>query len=143
MEGMVLVADSRRARLFDAEGQPFRLTEIVDFAQPRAVLEGDSPRGHIFAGESGTRHGLEPTSLPKDKQKRNFAVDLANYLEDELSHGNFSSLTVVAPPEFLGELRTAFSQRLNAVIGASIAKDLMTCTSDELAEYLRGQHISP
>ena len=63
MANWVLVADSRRARVFAIEDKHFALSEVADFAYLEGSRRGDNPTGHIFAGATGTRHGPEsPTS---------------------------------------------------------------------------------
>lgn len=139
MTSWVLVADSRRAKLFNIEDARCTLSEVADFTHPVASQHGDNPAGHTFGASTGTRHGLEPATLPQEKEVRAFAVELAKYLQHEFSQQHFSKLILVAAPEFLGELRAALSDSLRAAVSASIAKDLLSYADADLSNYLRSQ----
>lgn len=139
MTRWVLVADSRRARVFSCDDAKFALNEVADLAHPLASQQGDNPTGRIFAGGSGTRHGMEPATLPKEKELHAFAAQLAHYLQHEFSQQRFSKLILVAAPDFLGEVRAALPDALSAAVSGSVAKDLVACTSAEIANYLNAQ----
>ncbi|HET8711512.1 MAG TPA: host attachment protein [Spongiibacteraceae bacterium] len=139
MTSWVVVADSRRARIFANEGAHFSLREVADFAHPLESLHGGNPKGHISAGSSGTSHGMEPATLPKEKSRHAFAHEIANYLQQEFAQKHFSKLILVAAPEFLGEVRAALPDKLGSVVSGSVAKDLVACTQGDISKYLDAQ----
>ena len=138
MNNWLLVANSRHAKIFSVTGAHYELAELADFAHPVASQRGDNPTGHISASSKGTSHGMEPQTLPKEKEVQAFAVELAQYLQSEFSQRHFSELTLAAAPEFLGELRSALTEKVRAVAKA-INKDLTACSDAELSTYLREQ----
>jgi len=139
MSNWLLVANSRRAKIFSVSGAHYELTELADFAHSVESRRGANPSGHIAAASKGTRHGMEPQTLPKEKEAQAFALELAQYLQSEFAQRHFSELTLAAAPEFLGELRSALTEKVRAVAKA-IKKDLTACSDAELSNYLREQN---
>lgn len=135
----ILVADSRRARVFSKGDEHDDLAEVADFSHPLEANEGDNPKGHVFAARSGTRHGMEPATLPKEKERHAFAAELSRYLQNEFSQRRYSKLLLVAAPEFLGDMRNALTDNLNAHVVGSIAKDLVACSTNEISNYVNVQ----
>lgn len=139
MNNWVLVADSCHARIFEIDSTNFSLAEVADFIYPIEGHHGRNPVGHISAARTGTHHGLEPKTLPKEKARHEFASRLMNHLLVEYSNGRFSKLILVAAPEFLGELRSAAPHGLRSTIVLSIKKDLLKYSNAELSDFLRVQ----
>lgn len=137
MTTWVAVTDSHRARIFSYEDGSHSLAEVTGLTHPLIHAKGENPTGRIFAGQTGTRHGLEPATLPKEKEKHAFAVELTQYLQQEFLQEKFSRLILVAEPDFMGEVRDAMSDVLSAAVIGSIAKDLVSRTDAEIANYLR------
>ncbi len=137
MTSWLLVADSRHAKIFTIEDARFALIEVADFKHPLANQRGGNPAGHVFAAASGTRHGLEPATLSKEKDVHAFAVELGQYLQHEFSQRHFSKLTVAAAPEFLGELRATLPENVRSSIATTIDKNLLLYSDAELTTYLR------
>ena len=79
---------------------------------------------------------MEPQTLPKEKEAQAFAVELAQHLQSEFAQRHCSELTLAAAPEFLGELRSALTEKVRAVV-KTINRDLMGCSDAELSTYLR------
>ncbi|MFT3931095.1 MAG: host attachment protein [Spongiibacteraceae bacterium] len=134
----ILVADSRRARVF-AGDEHSEWAEVADFSHPQKANAGDNPKGHIFAAKSGTRHGMESATSPREKEQHAFAAELSHYLQSEYSQQRFAKLVLVAAPEFLGELRNALTDTVHAHVAGSIAKDLVACTIHEISNYVTAQ----
>lgn len=139
MNSWLLVANSRRGKIFSIADARGELTELADFVHPAPSRLGDNPTGHISAAARGTRHGMEPATLPKEKEVHEFAAELAQYLEREFSQQHFSKLTLAAAPEFLGELRATLPENIRAAVTVSINKDLLSYSAAELSTYLREQ----
>ncbi len=137
MTSWLLVADSRRAKIFSINDKRFDLREIADLAHPSPSQRGESPAGRVFATQSGARHGLEPAMSPEEKDKHAFAAEIALYLQDNFAQRRFSDLTVAAAPEFLGELRAALPDSVGAAVSASLNKNLLSYSDAELSAYLR------
>ncbi|HSB96078.1 MAG TPA: host attachment protein [Spongiibacteraceae bacterium] len=139
MTSLILVADAGRAKFFSAADKHYELTELADFVHPVAVQ--DNPGGGTVAGHSGTRHGLEPRTLPKEHDLKAFAAELAKYVEEQFAKRDYSDLTLAAPPEFLGALRNALHRNTQKIVGRTIDKDLTHCTSAELSRALKESNV--
>lgn len=143
MNTWILVADSRKAKIFEATKKNSGLTELAGFIHPHAESKlGDNPNGRAIGGHGGTRHGMEPQTLPKQVEVKEFAADLARYLEKEFSVHHFSELILVASPEFLGAVRGALNRNLQGAITHSINKDLTQSSPAELMSYVKDQLFS-
>ena len=136
----VLVADSARARLFHADGSAGALQEQTDLLMPDSRLKegelvSDRP-GRTFDSGGHGRHAMEPATSAKDMESHRFAVQIAEQLEKEHLQNTFNRLTLVAPPAFLGELRSALSDGVRAKVSAELDKDLVQFDSNAIREHL-------
>ncbi|NJO67722.1 MAG: host attachment protein [Rhodospirillales bacterium] len=73
---------------------------------------------------------------PKRYEKRLFAHEMADRLEDARKKGAFDRLVVVAPPEALGDLRAEFGKSLASLVSAEMPKDLTKVPIHALPEFL-------
>lgn len=136
----MLVADAARARIFEvdaAKGALVRTPVREMTAETLASREIGSDRpGRSFDSAGQGRHAMEPPTDPHRYEKRRFAHDLAEVLEDERKKGNFGRLYLVAPPQMLGDLREALSDGLRRLVGCETAKDLAMLAPHEIEEHL-------
>ena len=140
MKAWILVADSRRAKIFEMIGKFAGMVEVADFIYPHVDTEpGGNPAARVVTGRAGTRHGMEPRALPKEHEVKEFAAGLASYLDKQFSIHAFSELVLVASPEFLGAVRGALHGNLQAAVTHSINKDLTRCTPAEIMEQVKGK----
>ncbi len=111
----VLVADGSRARLFAKtdDTSKFALVETFEHPESRAKvhdLMADKP-GRTF--ESGltnhARSAKESRTNPKRVEAEKFAREIRQRLATHLDAHAFDDLVVVAPPKFLGLLRSMLS----------------------------------
>ena len=135
----VVVADGSRARYFIIESER-TLTEIEDMVSPEHRLhEGDltSDRaGRSFDSKGEGRHAMEPPHTRKQKGVAKFAHRLADRLERARAAGEIDRLVLIAPPKFLGELRSSLSDATNQLVVISIDKETTTESPRELADHL-------
>jgi len=136
----VLVADGSRARLFVNEVvgkglKPALDQEFVGTKLPSREIATDKP-GRAFDSAGEGRHAMEPPTDPHRREKQAFAHELADVLEDGRKRNAFDRLVVVAPPEALGDLRSAFSDALRRMVSAELNKDLTKIPIHGLADYL-------
>jgi protein required for attachment to host cells len=136
----VLVADSARARLFQAAGPGGHLEEMTDLVMPSSRLQeqdlvSDRPgRAFDIAGEG--RHAMEPRTSAKEVESDRFAARIAALLESERQQGSYARLVLVASPAFLGQLRSALSDQVHALVGLELDKHLVQLRADEIREHL-------
>ncbi len=136
----VLVADGARARLFINQGagtglNPALGQEFIGTNLPRRDIVSDRP-GRTFDSAGEGRHAMEPPTDPKRHEKRVFAHELAQILDDGRKANAFDRLVIVAPPDALGDLRAAFGDELKRMIGGELNKDLTKVPTRELPDHL-------
>ncbi len=136
----VLVADSSRARLFEAAGAMAALEERTDLVMPSARLQeqelvSDRP-GRTFDSFGEGRHAMEPPTAAKDIASGRFAAEIAALLESERQRGTYTRLVLVAPPAFLGQLRGALSDSVSALISAELDKHLVQLAPEAIRGHL-------
>jgi protein required for attachment to host cells len=137
----VLVADASRARLFRVEQPQQTLTpalgeELIGSNLPSREIASDRPGRSFDSGGQG-RHAMEPPTDPARHAQEAFARDVVRLLDEKRKSGSFERLVVVAPPQFLGDLRAVMPQQLQAAVSTEIAKDLSKLPPHELAGHLR------
>ncbi len=129
MSSWILVADSARARLFNAETTKSALSEIESMIHPEAQqheqkLTSDLP-GSQAGGATNSHHSVGGKTAPKEYEAVKFARELCKYLEAAHYSQKFSQLIVVAAPTFLGHLRKEMSSNVAKVITLEIDKDIV------------------
>ncbi|EIL98435.1 host attachment protein [Rhodanobacter thiooxydans] len=150
---MVVVADSVRARCFEANAKPATWTEVACLTNPDGRALGRDapterlPRTNESAGPS--RHAIEPHTTLSEKSLDAFARSIGETLERDRRAGRFEHLVLVAAPHLLGVLHTHFSKSLRASIVGELKLDLAGLSADEIharlpREFLRqaGPHAS-
>ncbi|MBD8527460.1 host attachment protein [Pseudomarimonas arenosa] len=141
MKTWVLIANSARARLFEAEKKNGGLTELADFVQPDSQMRGvdlaDSRPGRVQESASPERHSMEPHTHPRDKSALQFAHGLADILDRARVEHEYDRLVLVAPPRFLGQLRNSLDDQVSQLVVNSVDKDISTATVDEIETLLR------
>jgi protein required for attachment to host cells len=137
----VLVADAARARLFQVE-QPRQtlapaLGEELIGSNLRSREIGSDRPGRTFDSGGQGRHAMEPPTDPARHAQEEFARDVVRLLDEKRTSRAFERLIVVAPPQFLGDLRGLMPQQLRESVSAEIAKDLSKLPAHELQDHLR------
>ncbi|NKB58477.1 MAG: hypothetical protein GKS00_19285 [Alphaproteobacteria bacterium] len=131
----VVVADGARGRFFQlSEGHELVSVyahELVGEALASRDLASDRP-GRTFERGGDGRHAMEPHSDPKRYAKTVLAREIGRLLEAERKKRSFDHLVVVAPPQFLGDLRGAMSKPLQELIATEINKDLSKLAPHQL-----------
>jgi protein required for attachment to host cells len=137
----VLVADAARARLFQVEPPeqtlaPALAQELIGSNLPSREIVSDRP-GRTFDSGGQGRHAKEPPTDPARHAQEQFAREVVRLLDEKRESRAFERLIVVAPPQFLGDLRAMMPQRLREAVSAEIAKDLSKLPPHELQHHLR------
>lgn len=133
LEG-VLVANAARARLFERDPENKAMRELASFVHPRARLKGaalgrDRP-GQAFKGEARTAY--EPHTDLHQKEHAEFARELAQRLEEEVTKRRFPRVAVFASNPFLGELGAHLGGATQRLLRAAVALDLTAFDDSEL-----------
>jgi protein required for attachment to host cells len=141
MAKWVVVADSVRCRLYEQELVQSDYCEIKDWVHPESRLHDrdamtDQPGSDGGAVGQG-RHAMPSKTDPKEHEQAVFAREIVEHLENGRKHGAFNHLVLVAPPAFLGKLRSEMSDELGRMLVAEINKDLTKCSANEVQEYVK------
>ena len=126
----VLVADSARARLLEADGPRGALTELKSLVHPEARLRNqdldtDTPGTTVPHADSHA-HAAEV-----------FARELGDTLNEGWKDGQFDRLVLAAPPRFLGLLREVLPDGVLGCVGNEVNRDLLQFTDlTELRHHL-------
>ncbi len=97
---------------------------------------GTDKPGRTFDRVGTGRHAKEPRVDWHRFEKHKFARSMAKVLDKAAGNGAFDRLVLVAPPQTLGELRSALDKKTRARITAESAKDLTNLSIHELPEHL-------
>jgi protein required for attachment to host cells len=132
----VLVADAGGARLFSLEGPRNRIRlklirELAAALAPSREIASDRP-GRSFDRSGQGRHAEEPPTDPKRHAKFSFAREIGQMLDDERKQNAYGRLHVVAPPQFLGDLRGVMGDDVRALVEREVNKDLSKLSPHEL-----------
>ena len=136
----VLVGDATNARLFEVTPNRKRLTEVW----PKA-LSAESPAsrdiasdrpGRAFNSAGRGRHTQEPRTDPHRYEKTRFAHHVAHTLDEERKKNTFVRLILVAPPQFLGDLRAALPEPLSRCVSETVDKELTSLDTATLEKQL-------
>ncbi len=135
----VVVADGTRARLFNRHKNR-KLEEFDTLLSPvHRLHEGDlvSDRdGRTFDSAGTGRHAMGNRNSAKDHEMTIFAKRLAARLEEGRNAGELERLVLIAPPRFLGQLRSHLSERAAELVALTIDKELTTLPVDKLESHL-------
>ena len=136
----VLAADAARARILESTpGQcPWRelMEETRSIANPLSREQGRDRPGQVFESIGPTRHVMQPRRDPHKAAKLDFARALAFRLEVAGRPRRFQGLFLVAPPGFLGALRSALGSEARRRLAGTLDHDL---TRQPLAQVV--QHM--
>ncbi len=136
----VVVADSARARIFEWPGRGADLNELVDLTNSQArlreqALTSDRP-GMAFGSRGHSRRRMQNPKSEVDNTVANFAHDIAAQLKTGLDRHSYERFVLMAPPEFLGKLRsqldTQVGKRLVESVSVNLAKEDKSVIQDHL-----------
>ena len=137
----VLIADAHRARCFEREASSNLLIEQADFVAPQTRitnlprntdLSGAAGKGHGRTGHAGTQ--FEPKTELPDKERSQFARELAQYVNTAVNEHRCDKLVLIATSTVLGDLKPQLNSAATLALSRTIAKDLTHYTGPELAQ---------
>jgi protein required for attachment to host cells len=138
----VLVAHEAGARVFEnlGPGKGLRLLEEIDHPEGRqrdGDFDADRP-GRSFQRNAGDvrRSAMSRSEGPHDRAISDFARALAGKLQNARTAGQYDRLVLVAPPKFLGLLRSSLDAPTEGCVVGSLNKDLAASDQKELVKQL-------
>ena len=140
MSVCVVVANSSKARVLLAENAHSPLIENADYAHPQSRLREQDlvSDGSGSAADSGGfgKHSMGHEQATKHKQAELFAQELGAEI-DKLRHKtNLRRIYLVAPPRFLGLLRTSISKQCHELLHGEVNKELVTHSLEDIRSHL-------
>lgn len=147
----IVVADQTEARFFEVERADGELHLAGQLSDPAARLhdrdlKSDRPgrkfdRAPLRGGRRGAtaHHGVGDEHKPRKHEAALFARRIAEALTLARRTGGFDRLVIMAPPGFLGTLRSALPAALRSAVAAEIAKDLVHESPSAVRTYLPPQ----
>ncbi len=143
MTHWILIADASGARAVSTLGPQAPLTLLREFANPLGrqrtqELDSDLPGRVVKAGSPGARSAMEPRTTTHDEAAIQFARHLAVSLRKELDSGSYGALSLVAPPHFLGLLRSELDKKVQQTVQGTLDRDLVHLALHELKPHLEG-----
>lgn len=137
----IMVADAAQARFFVSEAGQLRPHDEASFDDPTAHvrshdLVSDRP-GRTMESVGGAHHAEEPRVDPHRAAKAAFAKRVADFVEKSAIEEKFDDLFVVAPPQMLGDLRSALGRHSTARLVGTAPKDLTKIPTAELKAHLQ------
>lgn len=136
----VLVADGAKARLFEIAAKDAQMTEIDCFAHPEGRAAGrdltTERRPMVEESATSVRHALEPHTSLREKSAERFVRELRDVLQNGHAQGRYERIVLVAPPHFLGVLRSGLGDHLSERVTAEIRRDLTALPPGEVRARL-------
>tara|TARA_R110000823_G_scaffold47903_19_gene122020 strand:- start:12934 stop:13380 length:447 start_codon:yes stop_codon:yes gene_type:complete len=141
MKTWILVADGSKARIYEYMGpnEALRLLDNGEFSHSNKPSReiAQEKRGRVFHSADGSRSAMERPSDPHEFEKKRFAAQLADHLNQEEKKRRFDRLIVVAPPKSLGELRQQLSSAVLERVAGEIDKELTNLDPADLPKHLQ------
>ena len=137
----ILVADSITATIYKADARLDDLEAVVrlDHAagrlQARDLVTDDRGRTQAYPG--GARSATDPRHTPHENEVHVFAHEVAQTLRKGLTDKAFEGLVLVAPPMFLGRIRSELDVRTTDRVVGSIPHDYTREPVGDLPRLLR------
>lgn len=138
----ILVAHDAGARLFEnnGPGKGIELIEEIEHPEGRERdrdIISDRP-GRSFRKNSGDprRAAMSRSEGPRERVVSDFARSLAQRLQQARVENQCRRVVLVAPPRFLGLLRSALDAPTAQLVVGSLDKDLASAKEAELIERL-------
>jgi protein required for attachment to host cells len=138
----ILVAHDAGARVFenDGPGKGLQLIEEIDHPEGRERdqdINADRP-GRSFRKNSADprRAAMSRSEGPRERVVADFARAMAEKLKQGRVENQYERLVLVAPPRFLGLLRSSLDGPTAQLLVGSLNKDLASTTQAELIGHL-------
>jgi protein required for attachment to host cells len=137
----IVVADATRARILEVNDKGVGIEPALERVPigsnlPSREIASDRPGRTLDRAGEG-RHAKAPPTDPARHAKAEFAQALAELLDGERKKDSFGRLVIVAPPQFLGDLRAKVSDPLRELVEAEIDKVISKWPTDDVWPYIQ------
>ena len=126
MKHWVLVANASFAEIFEVSGKDIKTLHYFDYPVGRLKsgdILSDRP-GRTYDSVGDGRHAVGTKVDVHLHEIQTFAHSLVAVLKKAKSENAFDRLTLISPPQFLGELRHLLNDSLKKCVHQEFAKDI-------------------
>lgn len=138
----VFVADGGKAVVLENSGTPVEPNLSVvrrsEMENPPTREQGRDRPGRMPDASSPHRSSMEAPDL-HERAEEQFLRAQADELSQDLKHGRYERLVIVAPPIALGRLRDALDAQLKKVVVVTLDKGLAHMSIKQIAQALHRQ----
>ena len=136
----VVVAGSSKARILLVESGHSPLTDDRDYVHPESRLRvqdlvTDGTGSEIDSGGYG-KHSMGHERAAHQKQVETFAHDLCGEIDKLRQNSDLWKIYLVAPPKFLGLLRSSISKQCRELLVGEVNKDLVNHSIEDIRSHL-------
>lgn len=131
MSRWIIIANSSIAEIYSLDGREFTKVQQMDNPDGRLrsgeILQDRPGRGNEGKNSPGIgfgRHAYSSEIDPHVHEQQLFAHKIAEVLRRAKSANAFDKLDIIAPPQFLGELRKVLSEGVKLCIDKEINKEI-------------------
>ncbi len=137
----VLAADNSRARIFETSTRKALEKEVQSIVHPASRqsaqdMLSDRPGRTVHPSSSEQRKAYAPSTDPKKYEAQQFARSIGEIINKSALEKEFEKIYILAPPSFLGMLRTELSPQAREKIGTEIDKNVTQLKMEEIRQYL-------
>lgn len=144
----ILVADACRARIFSHhQKEGYRVVKELDHPESRAhvsaLVADTNGRKSMGVPGGGYGHpGVAPDTDAKEVEHEKFARLVAEALERGHFDSAFEDLVLVAPPHFLGLVKSALADPVARKVVETLSKDISQLADHQVIERLHARHAA-
>lgn len=133
----IIIADKRLAKIYSKAGNSLEMIgEAAASEDGKSKMENKQMGRTTDSNGGPARIKYEPSMSPVRRRAFKFAHEIADLLDKALEKDAFDRLILVAPPQTLGDLRTALDKRVTSRVLAEINKDLTKLNEKDLRDGL-------
>ncbi len=137
----ILTANRSGASLYESNWPGKSMRRIEDMPHPQGrqqnrEINTDKP-GRSFDSVGQGRHAMSSRLEPTEHVAQQFALMLAERLNNGRINHAYDKLVLMAAPEFLGLLRGALDKNTASLVTQTVNKELTDVKEGDLAAYLQ------
>ncbi len=138
-----VVASQKTVKVFTEVPERSRLKLLSTLDNPlgrertRALIRKQAGMGVKSMGRTGfVRYSQTKRHDPHEEAAIQFSKEIAKFLKKQSQEKNFTSLTIVAEPHFLGKMKSSMEPSLQKMVVKWVKKDLEKTPKSQLPKFL-------
>lgn len=145
----VLIADSSSAAIAATDWRLKHGELVREFSHPESRVKGldimadDRGRTRVRNKDSVRGAAMEYKTTPHEVEAAAFSRELAEFLRLSRANNEWENLVLVAPPNFLGQLRDSLDGNTLGKVRASVAKNYRNDKLEAALEKVRSEMDLP